>query len=270
MSYRTVQVSLDSQGVLHVVLNRPEVRNAFNPDVMDDLTEAFGVEALKPAVRAVVLKGSGATFCAGGDLNWMKQAVDYSYEENLQDTRKLSQMFALMNECPKPVIGAIQGAAIGGGVGLVSVCDIAIASSETQFSLSEVRLGIVPACIGPFVIAKMGASQARRFFMSAERFKASQAQEVGLIHQVVDQPKDLDQAVHSLLKLILQCSPNALSVAKRLVLDLSWPERRAQFPNYIEYISKTLADLRISAEGQEGVRAFLEKRQPSWISGGVA
>lgn len=270
MSYRTIQVSLDSQDVLHVVLHRPEVRNAFNPEVMDDLTQVFGTEALKDSVKAIVLKGSGSTFCAGGDLNWMKKAVDFSYEENLQDTRKLSQMFALMNECPKPVIGAIQGAAIGGGVGLVSVCDIAIATAETQFSLSEVRLGIVPACIGPFVIAKIGASQARRFFMSAERFQAKQAQEVGLIHQIVEQAQDLEGAVQSFLQLILQCSPNALAVAKRLVLDLSWPERRAQFPNYIEYISKTLADLRISAEGQEGVRAFLEKRQPSWISGGVA
>lgn len=270
MSYRTVRVSLDSQGVLHVILNRPEVRNAFNPDVMDDLAHAFGVEALKDSVKAIVLRGSGSTFCAGGDLNWMKKAVDYTYEENLADTRKLSQMFALMNECPKPVIGAIQGAAIGGGVGLVSVCDIAIASAETQFSLSEVRLGIVPACIGPFVIAKIGASQARRFFMSAERFKAQEAKEIGLIHQVVQDSNELEKSVQSFLKMILQCSPNALSVAKRLVLDLSWPERRAQFPNYVEYISKTLADLRISAEGQEGVRAFLEKRQPSWISGGAS
>src|SRR4051794_30680611 len=185
MRYRTLKVSRDSRGVLSVVLNRPDVRNAFNHEVIDDLAEAFGVEALEEEVRAVVLSGEGPSFCAGGDLNWMKKAVEFSYDENLQDTRKLAQMFATLNECPKPVIGAIHGAAIGGGVGLVSICDIVVASVDTQFSLSEVRLGIVPACIGPFVIAKIGASYARGLFMSAERFQSTKAKEIGLIHEVV-------------------------------------------------------------------------------------
>lgn len=268
MSYQVIQVSTDSRGVLTITLNRPEVRNAFNEHVIEELSRVFSEEARSPNVRAIVLRGEGQVFCAGGDLNWMRKAVDFSYEENLADTRKLSQMFAKLNECPKPVIGAVHGAAIGGGVGLVSICDIVVAVSDTQFSLSEVRLGIVPACIGPFVISKIGASHARGLFMSAERFNAQKAYEIGLVHQVVPNSAALQTAVESILGNILQCGPNAMSVAKRLVLDLSWPERRAQFPDCLEYVSKTLADLRITAEGQEGLRAFLEKRKPSWLSHG--
>ncbi|MGZ3686991.1 MAG: enoyl-CoA hydratase-related protein [Bdellovibrionota bacterium] len=266
--YQAIQVDRDSRGVLTIRLNRAPVRNAFNEVVIDELTRVFSKEATSAETRAVVLKGEGPVFCAGGDLNWMKKAIDFSYEENLKDTRALAQMFALLNECPKPVIGAIHGAAIGGGVGLVSICDIAIASEETQFSLSEVRLGIVPACIGPFVIAKIGASHARGLFMSAERFSAKRAREIGLVHEVVADPDALGAAVEKVLGNILQCGPNAMAVAKRLVLDLSWPERRAQFPDALEYVAKTLSDLRISPEGQEGVRAFLEKRKPSWLKKG--
>ena len=262
---RTLKIFLDSRGVLFVALNRPEIRNAFNPAVIDELHQAFSVDAFKKEVRVIVLKGEGAVFCAGGDLNWMKQAIDFNYDENLQDTRKLSQLFELMNECPKPVIGAIHGAAIGGGVGLVSICDIAIATEDTQFSLSEVRLGVVPACIGPFVISKIGASHARGLFMSAERFQADKAKEIGLIHTIVKDQNHLNEEVERLLGNILQCSPNAMAVAKRLVLDLSWPERRAKLPDCLEHVSKVLADVRVSKEGQEGIRAFLEKRKPSWI-----
>ncbi len=265
MNYRTLNVRLDSRGVLSVQLNRPDVRNAFNEDVILDLAQAFGEHAAQKEVRVLVLSGAGPVFSAGGDLNWMKKAVDFTYDQNLQDTQRLSAMFGLMNECPKPVIGLVHGAAIGGGVGLVSVCDLVIASQESQFSLSEVRLGIVPACIGPFVIAKIGPSHARRFFMSAERFDAKVAKEIGLIHQTVAEPAQLQSTAEALVSQILHCSPHALAVAKRLILDLSWPERRAQLPDYLGYISKTLADLRVSAEGQEGVRAFLEKRSPSWI-----
>ena len=266
MSHQTLKVSFDPKGVLIVALNRVEVRNAFNDVVIDELAEVFGKEVLKPEVRAVVLKGEGPVFCAGGDLNWMKKAVHFSYDENLKDTQTLAKMFALLNECPKPVIGAVHGAAIGGGVGLVSICDIVIAQEETQFSLSEVRLGIVPACIGPFVVAKIGASHARGLFVSAERFNAVKAKEIGLVHEIVKTEADLIAAVERVLKNILQCGPNAMATAKRLVLDLSWPERRAQFPDCLDYVAKTLADIRVSKEGQEGVKAFLEKRKPSWLS----
>jgi methylglutaconyl-CoA hydratase len=265
-AYQTLKVDLDSRGVLTVKLNRPDVRNAFNDVVIEEFFRVCEKEVTKKDVKVVLLKGEGQTFCAGGDLNWIKKAIDLDYAENLKDTRRLAQMFAALNEIPKPVIGAVHGAAIGGGVGLVSICDIVVAEEGTQFSLSEVRLGIVPACIGPFVVSKVGASHARRFFMSAERMTSQQAKEIGLVHEIYKDQGAMNKAVEKLLENILQCGPNAVSAAKRLVLDLSWPERRAQFPNCLEYVATMLADLRISAEGQEGVKAFLEKRKPNWIS----
>jgi methylglutaconyl-CoA hydratase len=266
MAYETLTASTDARGVMTISLNRPEIRNAFNDVLIQELTHVFESEAGKPEVRIIVLKGEGPVFCAGGDLNWMRRSIDLNYEENLKDTRKLTQMFNLMNECAKPMIGRIQGAAIGGGVGLVSVCDFVIATEATQFSLSEVRLGIVPACIGPFVVAKIGASHARSLFVSAERFGGEKAREIGLVHEIAKDEAALDAAVDRLLGNMLQCGPNAMATAKRLVLDLSWPERRSQCNDTLEYVSKMLADLRISAEGQEGLRAFLEKRKPSWLS----
>jgi methylglutaconyl-CoA hydratase len=265
MTYKTLKVSTDTRGILTIALNRPEVRNAFNEVVIDELTKVFSAEAIGPEIRAVVLSGEGPVFCAGGDLNWMKKAVDFDYSQNIKDTRTLARMFQALNECPKPVIGAIHGAAIGGGVGLVSICDVAIATQDTQFSLSEVRLGIVPACIGPFVVAKIGASNARGLFMSAERFLGAKAKEISLIHEVVSDLEALNKAVERVLGNILQCGPNALQVAKQVVLNLTWPERRAKLTDPLEYVAKTLSDLRISPEGQEGVRAFLDKRKPSWL-----
>jgi methylglutaconyl-CoA hydratase len=264
-TYQTLLVTRPMPGVLSVSLNRPEVRNAFNETVIDELSQVFSTDALDPAVRAIVLRGEGSVFCAGGDLNWMKQAVDFSFEENLKDTRTLAKMFALLNECPKPVIGVVHGAAIGGGVGLVSICDIVLATEDTLFSLSEVRLGIVPACIGPFVVSKIGASHARGLFVSAERFNANKALQIGLIHEVVKDAAGLEESVKRVLGNVTQCGPNAMAVAKKLVLDLSWPERRAEMSDCLDYVAKTLAEVRISQEGQEGVRAFLEKRKPSWL-----
>lgn len=267
MPYETLKVQLDSRGVFTVTINRPEIRNAFNDVLIRELTQVFEGEAIKPEVRVIVLRGEGGVFCAGGDLNWMRRSVELDYNDNLKETLKLSRMFALLNECPKPIIGRIQGAAIGGGVGLVSICDIAVATKTTQFSLSEVRLGIVPACIGPFVVAKIGASHARGLFVSAERFTGEKAHEIGLVHKTVEDDAALDPEIERLLENMLQCGPNAMATAKRLVLDLTWPERRSQLNNTIEYVSKVLADLRISPEGQEGVKAFLEKRKPSWLNG---
>lgn len=252
--------------MLSVTLNRPDIRNAFNEVMIEELTRIFGKEVLKPEVKLVVLSGNGPVFSAGGDLNWMKKSVELDLEGNLKDARVLTEMFALMNECPKPLIGVVHSAAIGGGVGLTSVCDYVISTQDTQFSLSEVRLGIVPACIGPFVISKIGASHARALFISAERFPAAKAKEVGLVHEVVADMAALKAATERLVGNMLQCGPNAMAVAKRLVLDLSWPERRKNLTDCMEYVSKTLAELRVSKEGQEGLRAFLEKRPPAWIT----
>lgn len=268
MAYETLKTELDSRGVLHVTLSRPEIKNAFNEVMIKELTDVFTQTVKDPNVRVVVLSGAGDIFCAGGDLNWMKRSVSLPYSENIKDTKVLTEMFATMNECPKPLIGVVRGAAIGGGVGLVSVCDLVLATEDTQFSLSEVRLGIVPACIGPFVVAKIGATHSRRFFISAERFFASKAKEIGLVHEVYKDASSLNEALSKLLSTMVQCGPHAVAVAKRLVLDLSWPERRAQQPDCLDYVAKTLAEIRTTPEGQEGVTAFLEKRKPSWLKEG--
>jgi len=266
MAYETLKVQVDARGVMTVALNRPDLRNAFNETMIGELARAFGVDALDAKVKIVVLRGEGSVFSAGGDLNWMKKSVDLTRDQNLEDTRRLSRMFSVLNDCPKPVIGAIHGAAIGGGVGFVSICDTVIATEDTQLSLSEVRLGIMPACIGPFVIAKVGASQARALFTSAQRFSAVRAREIGLVHEVVADRGELDIALEKLVANMLQCGPKAMAAAKKLVLDLSWPERRVKHPDVLEHVSAVLADLRVSPEGQEGLKAFLEKRKPSWIA----
>lgn len=265
MSLQTLQTQLSAEGVLTIRLNRPDIRNAFNETMIDELHQVFGKDALNPKVKMIVFRGEGPAFSAGGDLSWMKKSVEMSLEDNLKETRHLTAMFKTMNECPKPVIGVVHGAAIGGGVGLVSICDYVIATEDTTFSLSEVRLGIVPACIGPFVVAKIGATHARSLFISAERFKAKRAFEIGLIHEIAKDEKALDEVVARITGNMLQCGPQAMSAAKQLVLNLSWPERRENLGDCFEYVSKTLAELRVSPEGQEGLKAFLEKRKPLWM-----
>lgn len=271
-SYSTLKVqegrlgSSAVPGILEISLHRPDVRNAFNSAMIADLKKVFETEAADPGVRAVVLRGHGAVFCAGGDLNWMRESVELDFEANLADTQALARMFSALNSFSKPVIGLIHGAAIGGGVGLVSVCDIAVASSETIFSLSEVRLGIIPACIGPFVIPKIGASQARALFVSAERFSAARALQIGLVHEVSDTPASAEARVLEVLSNILQCGPLAMAAAKKLVLDLATFERRAKLVDPLDYVARSLAELRVSKEGQEGIRAFLEKRKPAWLA----
>lgn len=264
-TYETLTTELDSRGVLTVSLNRPDVRNAFNETLIQELTDVFGGRALKDDVRLIIFRGEGPVFSAGGDLNWMKKSIELPFEGNLADTQRLTHMFKTMNACPKPVVGAIHGAAIGGGVGLTAICDIVVATRETQFSLSEVRLGIVPACIGPFVISKIGPSHARALFMSAERFTAARAKDVGLIHTIVEDMAALGVEVERVAANMLQCGPKAMAAAKKLVLDLSMSERSAEIGDRLDYVARMLAELRVSPEGQEGLRAFLEKRKPSWI-----
>lgn len=266
MSYQTLELSKHPKfsNVLKVTLNRPEVRNAFNEVLISELSQVFKKECSSSEVRAVVLGGEGKLFCAGGDLNWMKKAVDFSLDENLKDTLTLAKMFHQLNTFSKPIFGAIHGAAIGGGVGLVSICDFAVASQSTVFSLSEVRLGLVPACIGPFVIPKIGPSHARRYFTSGERFGADRAYEIGLVHEVVGDDAEIHTKIDSVLEHLMSCGPQAVSVAKRLVSDLSTDENSVS--KTLEHVARILSELRVSKEGQEGVRAFLEKRKPSWSS----
>ena len=260
MAYKTLLVDL-SDGVLTVSLDRPEVHNAFNEELIIEAIDLFSnIDA--DAARVIVLKGSGKTFCAGADLNWMSRMVAYSRDENVRDSSQLAKMFALMNECPLPIVGRIQGAAIGGGVGLVSVCDVAIAMSDTQFGLSEVKLGILPAVISPYVIAKIGETHARALFLTGERFEAERALRIGLVHRVVDTIEQLDGAVYETVTQLKTSGPEAVRECKKLIAHVATHAPADAIPYTIEAI----AARRVSEEGQEGMKAFLEKRLASWVS----
>jgi len=253
--------------ILHVRVNRPEVRNAFNEVLIGEYQQVFSAITAEEKgfekVRAVVLKGEGAAFCGGGDLSWMKNSLSLSHEENLKDCLKLTHMFHTMDRCPVPLIGLVHGFAIGGGVGLVSVCDHVIATDSTVFSLSEVKLGLIPACIGPFVISKIGVSHARSLFVSGERFKAEKALKINLIHETCEEA-DLDARGDAIVARILEGGPVATKAAKFLIHTLSRDLIKEDFSKSLDFAAAELAQLRVLPEAQEGVRAFLEKRNPNW------
>lgn len=246
--------------VLEVRLFRPQVRNAFNPAMIRELTEAFRAASRDRELRAVLLGGQGGVFCSGGDLNWMRETLDYTPEQNLADAEALYRLFETMDACPLPVVCAVEGFALGGGVGLASVSDYVIARRDAQFSLSEVRVGLIPACIGPFVLRKIGESQARALFLSGERFDAEHAQRIGLVHEVATDADMLAAAVRRVLANIRAASPQAVAVAKDFIRKLPGLPAGGQGA----LAARTLADLRVTAEAQEGLRAFLEKRPPAW------
>jgi methylglutaconyl-CoA hydratase len=248
-----------TNGIAAVTLDRPEVRNALDADLIAAIHDCFTALAADGAVRVVVLTGAGTVFSAGADVRWMQEAAHFTAEENARDARALTAMLAAVDRCPKPVVARVNGAAFGGGAGLVACCDIAIAVEDARFAFSEVRLGIVPATIGPFVLRKIGPSQARALFLSAERFDAARAREIGLVHAIV--PADaLDAAIAQQTAMLLEGGPRALAAAKELVQELpgmAEGEQRA-------YTAALIAHLRTSPEGQEGLRAFLDHRAPSW------
>lgn len=239
--------------VARVVLDRPELRNAFDEDLVATLTETFLRLAKEPGVRAIVLEGRGKAFCAGADLSWMKKMAGYTLEENLADAERLAAMFEAIDSCPRPVVARIQGAALGGGTGLAAVSDIVVAEEGTLFGTTEVRLGIVPAVISPYLVRKIGESAARYWFTTGERFDAQAAARVGLVHTVVPMGS-LDAEIERLLDAFLSGGPEAVAEAKRLATSAS--ARAAA--------TSSIAARRVSAEGQEGLRAFLEKRKPVW------
>ncbi len=248
-----------AKSVATVMLNRPEVRNALDAELIAAIRDCFAALATDDAVRVVVLTGAGTVFSAGADVRWMQEAAHFTVEENARDARALAAMLAAVNRCPKPVIARVNGAAFGGGAGLVSCCDIAVAVEGAKFSFSEVRLGIVPATIGPFVLRKIGASQARALFLTAERFDAARAREIGLVHAVVF-AEELDAAVARQTDMLLHGGPHALAAAKELVQELPSMTDDEQHA----YTAALIAALRTSPEGQEGLRAFLDRRSPSW------
>lgn len=245
------------EAVATVILARPDVRNAFDEVLIEDLTRAF--TSIPADVRAIVLTGEGPIFCAGADVQWMKRSKDKSERENADDARAMAMMFRAIDECPKPVIAKVRGAALGGGSGLVACCDIVVAAEGTAFGFTEVRLGIVPANISTFVLPKIGARAARRYFLTGERFDAARAKEIGLVHEVVAEAA-LDTTVDGIVGEILKCGPNAVATAKEIVREgLARPRDEA-----IEYTIRTIARVRVSPEGQEGLAAFLDKRKPRW------
>jgi methylglutaconyl-CoA hydratase len=252
----------DTRGVVTVTLNRPKLHNAFNDTVIAELTDLFkNIGAAEH--RLVVLTGMGKSFCAGADLNWMKKMKDYSDEENFQDSVLLAELFEAIDDCPVPVIAKINGAALGGGTGLISVCDYAIACSSAKMGFTEVGLGLVPAVISPFVMKRIGENYARAYFLSGERFLAPIAKEIGLIHHVVPLD-DLDSATEHVIGRFLKAGPLAARAAKKLIKGVS---ERAYGPRSEtkDFTCKMIAGIRVSDEGQEGMQALLEKRKPSWL-----
>jgi len=258
MEYRTVQLTV-SGGVAQLALNRPEVHNAFNDEELRELTEAVREVAADAQVRVLVLTGNGRSFCAGADLNWMKSVLGYTVEQNKKDAAVLVDLLDMLEQLPKPVVGRINGAAVGGGVGLTAVCDIAVASTDAKFGFGEVKLGIIPAMISPYVLRKIGPGPARELFLTGDRFDAQRAREIGLVNDVVA-PEKLDEAVRAKVESLLGSAPGAVAEAKRLIrLVAEMDAAKAR-----EYTLAKISELRASPEGQEGMRAFLEKRKPNW------
>jgi methylglutaconyl-CoA hydratase len=247
--------------VAYVVLDRPDVHNAFNDDLVKQITEAFTQLGQRDDVRVIVLRANGKSFCAGADLNWMKRMVDYSFEQNVADARALGAMFLAIAKCPKPVIARVHGAALGGGAGLVAACDIGIALESVQFGFTEVKLGILPAVISPFVIAKIGPGRAREFFITGERFLAPVALNLGLIQHVASHEPALDALVDSKISQIVTSAPTAIAAAKELVLGVT----ALTLESAIEFAADAIARSRAGAEGQAGMKAFLERQKPPWI-----
>jgi methylglutaconyl-CoA hydratase len=258
MSYRFLETRRDGP-VDHVTLNRPEVRNAFNGEVIAELSDWACNAKQDPSLRVVVLAGAGPTFCAGADVAWMSKTIQYTTEQNLAEATSMSRMFEALDTLPCPLIGRIQGAALGGGAGLAAVCDVVVADDQAVFGFTEVKLGIVPAVISPFVLAKIGRSAARDLFLTGARFSAARAREIGLAHAVVP-TGDLDRVVAAYVTECLSAGPEAAAAAKALIAQV-WP---LSIQDAMPLTADAIATRRVSAEGQEGLRAFLEKRRPSW------
>ena len=246
--------------VARIILNRPEIHNAFNEIMLSELIQVFkDVQRQKGEIRVVILTGNGKSFCAGADLHWMKKMIHYSYEENIEDSNRLSECLYQLYTLPQPTIARVHGAAIGGGMGLVAACDIAVVQEDVMFSLSEVKVGLVPACISPYVIKRAGESKCREFFLSGERINAQRALSAGLVNEVVPQG-ELDSAVDRWRDQFLKNGPEALAVCKELlekVPGMDLDKAKA-------YTADVIAKLRISEEGQEGIKSFLKKDKPKW------
>jgi methylglutaconyl-CoA hydratase len=248
-------------GSAWITLNRPQIHNAFDDRLIAELATELTKLAADAAVRAIVLTGSGKSFSAGADLNWMRRTASYTQAQNLADARALAKLMATLNELPKPTIARVNGPALGGGTGLVACCDIVVASAEAVFGTTEVRLGLIPSVIGPYVLAAIGARQSRRLMLTGERITAAEAARIGLVHQVVE-PGELDGAIETVLGHLLRGGPDALVAAKRLIRDLVG---RPIGHDLIADTAERIAALRVTPETREGIAAFLAKRPASWV-----
>lgn len=260
MDYRTLTIAIADK-VATVTLDRPELRNAFNEQAIAELALAFDELGRSDTVRAIVLAANGPSFCAGADLNWMKKMAGYSHDENQQDAMRLADMLRTIYLCPKPTVAKVQGDCYAGGMGLVAACDIVVAVDTAGFCLSEVKLGLIPATISPYVIKAMGEQAARRYFLTAERFDAAEARRIGLAHEVVAADA-LDATVAAIVKTLVNNSPNAVKEAKTLVRDIVG---KTVDDALLADTAGRIAAIRASLEGREGVASFLEKRKPTWL-----
>lgn len=260
MSYETLILQQDG-ALATVTLNRPEVRNAFNETMIVELGQAFTHLANQPEVRAIVLAANGPAFCAGGDLNWMKKMAHYNDAENHADALHLAKMLRAIYTCPQPVVARVHGDCYAGGMGLVSACDMIVAAPGAYFCLSEVKLGLIPATISPYVIKAMGEQAARRYFLTAERFTAQEAHRFGMVHELAE-AEAIDASVAAITKALLANSPNAVRQAKVLVREMAGREVDDAL---LEDSARRIAQIRASSEGREGVTSFLEKRKPNWL-----
>lgn len=254
---------VDERGVARVVMARPDIHNAFDDRLIREMQDAFDDLSKDPSVRVVVLQSEGKSFSAGADLNWMRRMADYSHDENVADAQSLATLLATLATFSRPVIARVQGATFGGGVGLVSACDIAIGSHKAIFSLSEVKLGLIPSVISPYVIRAIGERQAGRYMISGERFDASEAARIGLLHKVVEETA-LDQTIEDMIAELLKNGPEAMRECKELIAAVV---NRPIDQGVMGDTSKRIAKVRASSEGKEGLEAFLEKRRPSWLAG---
>lgn len=257
-----VLLNISDNGVATLTINRPEVHNAFDDTVIAELIQALNAVDENPAARLLVLRSNGKNFSAGADLGWMKRMAKNSHQENIEDAGQLARLMETLNNLSKPTIGLVQGAAYGGAVGLAACCDIVIAEEQSQFCLSEVKIGLIPAVISPYVVRAIGERQSRRYFVTAEVFSARQALEFGLVHEVVASEALFDDACARFVDHLSKNSPQAMKAAKDLIFAVSTKPIDSQV---IDDTAVRIADIRVSDEGQEGLASFLEKRKPNWI-----
>ena len=258
MAYQTIELHKEKD-IVKIFLNRPDVHNAMSETLMKELTNCFNELSNDNSLRVIILSGKGKSFCAGADLNWMKSMSNYSKEENIEDSRLLVSLYDSIYNCPKPVIGRINGHAFGGGIGLFAVCDIAIAVPDCKFAFSEVKLGIIPAVISTYIIRRISLSTMRRLFITGERFDSDYANEIGLVDFVASE-EEIDEIISNYIEVIRSSGPTAVKEVKNLIDHCE----KMDVDSYKEHTVERISELRISDEGQEGIKAFLEKRKPKW------